>query len=445
MNLLLRDTNYLDIDHRTIVPGTSVRVVDGVIDQVGADRDVMASPGDEVIDGDGRYLLPGLIDTHVHIHGEPHRGPTDAEPVPGEPVAADTDRKRHEMLARLNGFLYCGVTSIYDAGNDQDLMFALRDDERAGRITAPRIFCTGAFVTATGGHGSTLGSVTVIDSLPADLPKLQAHLARRPDLLKITYDEHNWGVRPLIPILSTELMSEIIFHAHQAKIRVTVHVSNEAHAREAVACGADALAHPVIQSPVTDEFVWLLAVKGIPVATTLAIGERYFRLADYPSFLDDPLYRHCLSLPEREELSTSEHKRQRSNRWADWMRVMTPIAQENLRRLSTAGGVVATGSDLSLGPDLHREMELLQTAGLPPWDVLKSATEHGARYLGMQEILGSVRSGYQADLILVDEDPTDDISRVSSVSMVMKSGTIQDRAALKVTTTSPSAREQNDG
>lgn len=445
MNLLLRDTNYLDINHRTIVPGTSVRVVDGVIDQVGADRDVMASPGDEVIDGAGRYLLPGLIDTHVHIHGEPHRGPTDAEPVPGEPVAADTDRTRHEMHARLNGFLYCGVTSIYDAGNDQDLMFALRDDERAGRITAPRIFCTGAFVTATGGHGSTLGSVTAIDSLPADLPKLRAHLARRPDLLKITYDEHNWGVRPLIPILSTELMSEIILHAHQAKIRVTVHVSNEAHAREAVACGADALAHPVIQSPVTDEFVWLLAVKGIPVATTLAIGERYFRLADDPSFLDDPLYRHCLSLAEREELSTAEHERQRSNRWADWMRVMTPIAQDNLRRLSTAGGVVATGSDLSLGPDLHREMELLQTAGLPPWDVLKSATEHGARYLGMQEILGSVRSGYQADLILVDDDPTEDVSRVGSVSMVMKSGTILDRAALQVTTTSPGAREHNDG
>lgn len=444
MKLLLRETNYVDIRHRTIRPGTSVRVIDGVVAQVGADRDVVVAPGDEVVEGDGRYLLPGLIDAHVHINGEPHRGPTDADPVPGGPVAIETDRTRSEMLARLNGFLYCGVTSVYDAGNDQDRMYALRDDERAGRITAPRIFCTGAFVTTTGGHGSTLGSVTTIDSLPADLPRLQAHLARRPDLLKITYDEHNWGVRPLIPILSTELMSDIIFHAHQARIRVTVHVSNEVHAREAVACGADALAHPVIQSPVTEEFVWLLAAKGIPVATTLAIGERYFRLADDPSFLDDPLYRHCLSLPEREELSTAEHERQRSNRWADWMRVMTPVAQENLRRLATAGGVVAAGSDLSLGPDLHREMELLQAAGLDAWDVLRSATEHGARYLGRQDILGSVRSGYRADLILLDENPTHDISKMSSISMVMKSGTILDRTALRVTTTSPGQREPAD-
>lgn len=436
MNMLLRNTNYLELAERRVVPGTSVRVVDGVIVQVGIERDVDAAAGDEVIDGGGRFLLPGLIDTHVHIQGEPHRGPTDAEPVPGARVAGDADRTRTAMLARLQGFLYCGVTSIYDAGNDHDRIFALRDDERAGRIIAPRIFCSGAFVTVTGGHGSTLGSVTAIDSLPADLPQLQAHLARRPDLLKITYDEHNWGVRPLIPILSTELLSEIIFQAHQARVRVTVHASNEAHAREAVACGADALAHPVIQSPVTDEFVWLLAAKGIPVASTLAIGERYFRLADAPSFLDEPLYRHCLSPLEREALSTTEHAAQRSNRWADWMRVMTPVAQENLRRLSTAGGIVATGSDLSLGPDLHREMELLQAAGLPPWDVLRSATEQGARYLGLQGSLGSVRPGYQADLILLDDDPTDDVSAVSSVSLVIKDGSVLDRDLLRATTTS---------
>jgi imidazolonepropionase-like amidohydrolase len=215
-------------------------------------------------------------------------------------------------------------------------------------------------------------------------------------------------------------------------LRVTVHVSNELRAREAVACGADTLAHPVIQSPVTAELLWLLAARRIPVVSTLAIGERYFRLADDPSFLDEQLYAACIEPEERERLRTDEHRMQLTNRWADWMRVMTPVAQENLRSLVEAGGVVVTGTDLSLGAELRREMQLLQAAGITPWEVLRCGTVNGAAFLGKEREMGSVAVGKVADLVLVDEDPTLDVSHLDTVSMVVKDGHVVDRTMLKL-------------
>lgn len=428
MGVVFRNANVVDVVNRVVQAQASVRVADGMIMSVGAD--VVAEPNDEVVDCRAGYLLPGLMDMHVHIQSTPHRGPSTVVPVPAREAVPPSEQARTAVLSRLAGYLYCGVTSVFDAGNNEETIFGLRDDERAGLIASPRIFCAGPFVTCTGGHGSTFGSCTEVNSLPADGPLLQAHLAKRPDILKITYDEHNWGVRPLIPVLTPEVLAGIIRYAHAAETRVTVHVSNELRAREAIAAGADTLAHPVIQSPVTDEFVWQLAVRKIPVASTLAIGERYFRLADRPEFLDDPLYTACLSADEREDLRTREHEAQRQNRWADWMRIMTPIAQENLRTLIANGGIVATGSDLSLGPDLHREMELLQAGGVPAWDVLRSATLQAAAFLGKETSMGSIRPGNAADILVVDQDPTTDVANLNAISIVMKAGALIDRSVL---------------
>jgi imidazolonepropionase-like amidohydrolase len=109
---------------------------------------------------------------------------------------------------------------------------------------------------------------------------------------------------------------------------------------------------------------------------------------------------------------------------------MTPVATENLRRVVEAGGIVASGSDLSLGPDLLHELELLQDAGIEPWEVLASATTGAARYLGAEESLGTIEAGRLADLVLVDHDPTTDVSRLADIAMVMKGGQIVDRSAL---------------
>jgi imidazolonepropionase-like amidohydrolase len=457
MTLVLQGVTVVDLTSRRTVPGRSVHIDGGRITRV-VDQGAVSTGGPGVVEGSddtvsgganqdlvvvdcgGRYLLPGLTDVHVHLRATPHAGPHSG------PRAGSGHRVERsvpvidDLLPVLHGYLFCGVTCLYDAGNFGTLMWPLREEERAGRVLSPRIHCAGPFVTCTDGHGSELAEHVAVDALPDDEARLRAHLRHRPDLVKITYDEHNWGIRPLIGILTPEVLRGIIEIVHDEGLRATVHVSNELRAREAVDAGADALAHPVIQSPVTEDFVVRLASEQVPVASTLAIGERYVRLADDPGFVDSGPYVHCLAVEERQRLKTVEHETQRANRWAAWMRVMTPVAQENVRRVVEAGGVVASGSDLSLGPDLLRELELLQGAGIDPWDVLACATTGAARFLGAEERMGTVEPGKVADLILVDQDPTTDVSRLTDISMVMKGGQVIDRSMLHLAGERPAPR-----
>ncbi len=425
MSLLLQDVRLVDVERGRVLPNTSVLIEGTRIVQVAPVSEVAANG--ETLDCEGRFLLPGLVDAHIHLRGSRHRGPSEGEPVPSD----EQEQDRREVISRLHSYLYCGVTSVFDAGNDEGLIYPLREEVAAGSVLGPRIFCAGAIVTCSGGHGTGLVGTVAVDDLPADLPRLREHFRGRPDLVKVTYDEHGWGVRPLIPVLERSVLAGIIAAAHEAMLRVTVHTSNELRAREALGAGADALAHPVIQSPATPELAWMLASRQTPVVSTLAIGERYARLADSPGYVDEPMYAACIDAEERERLRVDEHRFQSANRWADWMRVMTPVAQENLRALVAAGGVVATGTDLSLGPEMHRELYLLQAAGIAPLEVLRCATLHGATFLGARHDLGTVETGKLADLVIVDEDPTRDVGALQSIFMVLKGG-------------SPVARERLD-
>lgn len=429
MAMELRNASVVDPVARTVRPGMSVYIAgDRIVGLGDPPPDWPAGDDAPAVDCTGKYVLPALVDAHVHLRASPHQGPSSDEPVPplaDEQPAAD-GLSGH--VRRLHTFLYCGVTAVYDAGNDPDVVFGLRRLERSGATAAPRVYCTGRLITSPGGHGAQVG--TEIGAMDEVDRLVGEHLDADPDLVKITYDEHNWGVRPLISILEPAVLRGIIHAVHARGRRVAVHASNELRAREAVECGADVLAHPVIQSPVTEEFVGMLAERQIPVVSTLAIGERYFRLADDPGFVDTGFYAECDDDAERTRLRTAESAAQRANRWADWMRVMTPIAQENLRMLVEAGGVVAAGTDLSFGPDYHRELELLQQAGIPPMEIVRAATHHGARVIGRDAELGTVAVGGLADLIVVGDDPTRDVRNLSRISTVLKAGRTVDRSAL---------------
>jgi imidazolonepropionase-like amidohydrolase len=394
----------------TLVDGSGRPPVEGVTLVIEGDRFLSVSSNDDAppaagkrIDGTGKWAIPGLMDMHVHLSGG---------------------------IRALHGYLYSGVTSIYDAGNDPEVIFALREQERSGEITAPRIFATGAVVTAPGGHGGE-GSVEVED-FARDRPKLDEHIARKPDVLKITQDEHGWGMRPMIRYLPADLLEEIVRYYHEHGIRTTIHVSNELRAWEAVYSGIDTLAHPVIQGPVSDRYLNMMKVKRIPQVSTLTIGDGYSRLVDHPEFLDQPLYLATLTAEEIHRLRTKTRKEWEARRWTQWMKVMTPVAQENLKRLHDAGGVVVLGTDQSLGAAVHRELELLVDGGIPPLEAIGIATRNGAVFLGRERDLGTIEEGKLADFVLLDADPTKDIDNAKKIHAVIKAGVVIDRSALEI-------------
>lgn len=234
----------------------------------------------------------------------------------------------------------------------------------------------------------------------------------------------------MITLLPIPLMQHIIEYYNDHGIRTTAHTSSETRTREAIFAGIDTLAHPDIQGPVSDSFVNLMKARQIPMASTLTIGESYSRLAEHPEFLDQPLYRAVLEPEEIQRLKSEDSGKQKENRWAWWMKIMTPVAQENLRKINAAGGIVALGTDQSIGPAVHRELELLVQGGIPPLDAIRIATLNSARFLGRDREMGSVEEGKIADLVLLKADPLQDINNSKQIEMVMKAGQITDRSKL---------------
>lgn len=418
-DLLIENVTIIDGSGSTPAPGMFVSIKGDRIADI-ADHAIESASGSIKIEGSGKFLIPGLIDTHVHLRGG-------ADPL--TPTKKKSARLSGETA--LASYLYSGVTSIYDAGNDPDYIYSLRDDERAGDILSPRIFATGGIVTYPGSHGASPDG-TLVDDWPEDIPLIEAHAARKPDMVKFTFEERGWGARPLIPMLPPDLLQNLVEFYNDKGIRTTVHTSSELRAREAIFAGVDTLAHPVIQGPITDEFARLMSAKKIPMSSTLTIGENYSRLAEHPEYLDEPLYRASLSAAEIEKLKTETRKEYQERRWTWWMKIMTPIAQENVRKIHEAGGIVALGTDQTSGPAVHREMELLAAAGIPPIGVITIATHNSAIFLGREEDLGLVKKGMLADLVLLNADPSADINNAKTIAAVIKNGEIIDRRALNL-------------
>ena len=408
-------------DNVTLIDGTgraaleemSVVVKDGRFSRI-APSEVLGEISGERIDGTGKYLIPGLMDMHIHLKG----GVTVTEQG-----LREADGNRDVGLGALASYLYSGVTAVYDSGNNPDYIYDLRDDERAGRIQSPRIFATGGVVTYPGSHGSGPG-YTPVDDWPEAKEALDKHISRKPDLLKLTLEERGWGARPMIPYLPEALMQHIIEYYNDHGIRTTIHVSNEFRARQAIFAGVDNLSHPVIQGPASESFARLMAAKQIPMVTTLTIGDNYSRLAEHPEHLDQPLYRASLSKEEINRLKTETRPEWQERTWTWWMKLMTPVAQQNLAQVHAACGLLVLGSDQTIGPAVHREMELLADAGIPAKDIIRIATLNGAIFLGREADLGSIETGKLADAVLLNANPLQDISNARQIALVMKGGGI---------------------
>ena len=417
----------LVIEHVTLIDGTHARQADMTV-AVEGERITTVTPtalarglNGRRIDARGKYLIPGLIDVHIHLRGgfDPSPKP-DTEPAPPH---------RQEGVEALASFLYAGVTTVVDLGNRPEHILPLRADERAGRILSPRIFATGNLITYPGSHGDRIA--VRISDFDKDKELLDKHIAeQQPDILKLTLEEEGWGTRPMIPLMPVELLSKIIRYYNLHGIRATVHVSSELRSLEAIYAGSDTLAHPVIQGPVSESFVKLMAAKKTPFASTLTIGDNYNRLVEHPEYLDQPLYVASFSAAERAQLKTQTRAEWKTRSWTAWMKVMNPIAQENVRKIHAAGGVVACGTDASSGAATQRELELLAAAGISPLDVIRIATYNSAVFLGKADQLGSIDAGKLADLVLLSKDPAADINNAKAIVFVVKGGQIIDETQL---------------
>ena len=243
-------------------------------------------------------------------------------------------------------------------------------------------------------------------------------------------DDMSWcrDPKPSLPRMKPEVARALIAEARRQGLRATVHAPKLADAKEAIADGATALAHGVIE-PLDDATIAVMKKRSIFYIPTMDIFEF---LADTRAFVDRVLSDPAVTKPSG--LPPETIARYRSPEYSDGYRRRypnfenvkrsLPALRENLRRLQAAGVPVALGTDMWAFPGLgvSIEMDLYVGAGLSPLEALRSATLSSAQSLGIERDRGTLAAGKRADFLVLSEDPLRDVRSVRKISEIYKNG-----------------------
>lgn len=410
--LLIKDVTLIDGTGAPPLEKASVLVIGDRIAQISPGK-ISAPRGAEVINGKGKYLMPGIINSHIHLPG-------------GRSGRGNRDLVMNVELGTeaMHGMLYAGVTAIYDSGNHDNYAFKMRDEEQAGRILGPRLFTTGRLLTHPKGYQCCAGGLQVTDYASA-LPGIDALIARKPDMVKFTRESRGMGAESenltLIPL---DDMKKMIDRFHDAGIRVTVHVSDEQLARESITAGVDAFAHPVYLTEATIGLARTLAAKRIPVSTTLGRADTDGTVFDQPIF--------AATMTDEDRAENKTNPMYQGSAAGSWRGNLMTAIKKNLKAMYDAGAILAMGTDRSMGAYVHREMELMAEAGIPNLQIIRMSTLNAAIYMGKDEDLGSIERGKLADMLLLTADPVADIHNTVKIEAVFKGGQKIDRSKLNV-------------
>jgi imidazolonepropionase-like amidohydrolase len=350
--------------------------------------------GWEVAEFPGATLLPGLIDTHVHLCGD--GGPNALERL-GE---IGDDELTAVIESALRQHLSAGVTTVRDLGDRRWAVIDWRDRHRASGAGLPTVLGSGPPITSVRGHCWNMGGEV------AGVAQLRAAVRERAergvDVVKIMASGGAMtpGTDVTVPQFTTEELRAVVEQAHAAGLRVTAHAHAVTAIRSAIAAGVDGIEHC---SFVTNDGVQIAAdvlaavvESSITVCPTLGVA---------PGVSPPPALLEIL-----EKLGVTDERRR------DW-----------IRRLHEAGVRFVSGSDAGINPSkphglLPRAVIELAEAGAASTFALASATSLAAQACGVGDRKGRVAAGFEADLLLVDGDPEADITALLNVVAVYRAG-----------------------
>ena len=429
-------TNHLVLDDFMLLDGSGgapmraarVGIEDGMIVTVARASGVPR--GATVVEGRGRWLLPGLWDTHIH-HAFSAGG-----------LVSSEEFSPQQLLLTWRAYVRNGVTSVVSVGDDKRLVLAARAAERRGELVAPRIFAAGSVFTAPGGHpvgtimhgeAARIRDLAIEVSDPADGRGKLRRLVEDDDVdvIKVIYST----IPGHGPRLERATLDALIEEAHALGRRVFAHVSTPEEAAECVAAGVDGLEHMALDDGEALNSVFAAArERGIFWTPTLCLFDKMAHDGD-ERYIQD--YRPEGSVSHT-VLRSLEHPAARWHKPAPGT-VALPWARtvELTGRAHAAGVQVALGTDAGMpavfhGLAVHRELELLVRAGLTATEALAAATTVAAAKVGADARLGAVEPGKEADLVVVRESPLEDIKNTRQVDLVIKRGQRFDPGELKV-------------
>jgi len=413
-----------------VAPDSTILISGNRITAVGPAAQTRAPRGAVVIDAHGKWVIPGLVDSHVHFFqsGDLYTRPDVVDLNFLVPYAEEVRRNQARLADTFRVYLASGVTSAADVGGPF-WNFDVREAARASRA-APRVAATGPLISMVARPQLDLGDPPIIriESPEAARQLVARELSRKPDYIKVWYIH-----RPGDDLATQEaIVRATADAAHAAGLRLAVHATELLVAKSALRAGADYLVHSVQDEPVDEEFIALARACHILYCPTLFVPLGYvyalsglWQPTEAEQRLADPDVLARLHLPEGTAI---EHLPERMAKLLKEHRepALPAVAMQNLLTVWNAGITVVMGTDAGNigtvhGPSVFREMDLMQRSGLTALQVLKSATVNGALTVAVPD-LGSVAPGKLADLVVLDADPLADLANVSRASYVLRDG-----------------------
>ncbi|OGQ78724.1 MAG: hypothetical protein A3F90_06155 [Deltaproteobacteria bacterium RIFCSPLOWO2_12_FULL_60_19] len=394
--VVIRGGLLIDGTGREPIPNSVVVIEGGTIKAIGPVGRVVTPTGATIIEANNKIVLPGLIDMHVHY------------------------RSWEDHL-----FISHGVTTVRDVGNSLAEILQERKRSQEEGVAKPRVYTCGPF----------------LDGFPPIFVMQVSYPVTTPEEAKAATSKL---IRAKVDCLKTQqnitlpLLEAITAVAKKGKLPVTAHLGDSRlgniKASAAIALGIKGLEHisgiDFLTTPQSEleEIADMIVSHSVFVDATLVLDEILSKLLD-PELKKDPLLKQ---VPPKEfawwervyGLNTWWTERH-SNRW----RTILRKKKEFIRMLIKKGGVITAGTDTPVpymypGVSLHRELELLVSAGLTPMQAIMAATKNAAELLGHADRLGTLEAGKTADLQILSHNPLENISNTKSVEVVLRDGRI---------------------
>ncbi len=381
--------NIRVFDGENLLKNRIVIVKDGFITFVGKEKIIPYNA--EIIDGTGKTLLPGLIDSHVHVISK-------------------------EALRQSLNF---GITTVIDMFMSVDLMQEIKKIHRENpQNTMAYLISAGMLATAPDGHGTQYGiPIQTLSSPEQAYSFVTERIKEGSDFIKIIYDNGSWMGKE-IPTLDYKTLEAVINAAHAKNQMAVAHALTLKEAKEAISAGIDGLAHIYCDDAYDENFAQLAVENDIFVIPTLSVIKSLCGFSTATEVLNDSLLAPFLSpggemLLNNKTLFDSSETRYYSSIQAG-------------KQLNEANVPILAGTDVpnpgtTYGASLHKELELLTEAGLTPIQALRAATSFPAKCFGLSQ-RGFIKKGMIADLLLVRGNPINDIQKTRDIVAIWKRG-----------------------
>ena len=430
---VISNVNLVEVKTGKIIPGQTIVINGEKIEQVGAAGKIKTIAGAKLIDGRGKYIMPGMTDAHIHFFqsGGLYTRPDVVDLRKKMPYEKEKAFGINNAADYLNRYLRLGITSVIDVGGPMT-NFVVRDSI-SRTMVSPNILVTGPLFSMVDrdqfGNDRPIIKITNFDEADALFGKM---LPLKPDFIKIWYI-----ASPNLPAEKNfELVKHIAAKSHANGLKLAVHATELKTAQLAVEAGADILVHSIDDEVVPDDFAKLLVQKKITYIPTLDVGHGYYKvlsgkLDNHPQDLAWANAFVYGSVTDAEAMTETDMppilKGLRKMGIPAQEKAEDSICAINLIKLQKAGVNIASGTDAGNIGTFHassyiQELEKMQRFGMTVPEIIKASTINPAIGFGKEQQWGSIEKGKLADLLLLQKNPLADLQNLNSIELIFKNG-----------------------